>query len=66
MRPVTSPASARPRQESSPNGRQLSSLISGERPNGQFDEPSDLLRADKADFGSSRIRRWFGRDWTSY
>jgi sulfide:quinone oxidoreductase len=39
---------------------------SGERPNGQFDEPSDLLLADKADFGTSRIRRWFGRDWTSY
>jgi sulfide:quinone oxidoreductase len=38
----------------------------GERPNGQFDEPSDLLLADKADFGASRIRRWFGRDWTSY
>jgi sulfide:quinone oxidoreductase len=39
---------------------------SGERPDGQFDEPSDLLLADKADFGTSRIRRWFGRDWTSY
>ena len=39
---------------------------SGERPNGQFDEPSDLLLADKADFGTSRIRRWFERDWASY
>jgi sulfide:quinone oxidoreductase len=39
---------------------------SGERPNGRFDEPSDLLLADKAEFGTSRIRRWFGRDWTSY
>ena len=39
---------------------------SGERPNGQFDEPSSLLLADKADFGTSRVRRWFGRDWTSY
>jgi sulfide:quinone oxidoreductase len=38
----------------------------GERPNGRFDEPSDLLLADKAEFGTSRIRRWFGRDWTSY
>jgi sulfide:quinone oxidoreductase len=37
---------------------------SGERPNGQFDEPSSLLVADKAEFGTSRIRRWFGRDWT--
>jgi sulfide:quinone oxidoreductase len=39
---------------------------SGERPDGQFDEPSGLLPADKAEFGTSRIRRWFGRDWTSY
>jgi len=38
---------------------------SGEPPNGQFDEPSDLLLADKAEFGTSRIRRWFDRDWTS-
>lgn len=39
---------------------------SGERPNGKFDEPSELLLADKAEFGTSRARRWFGRDWTSY
>jgi sulfide:quinone oxidoreductase len=39
---------------------------SGESPHGQFDEPSELLLADKAEFGTSRIRRWFGRDWTSY
>ena len=39
---------------------------SGERPSGQFDEPSALLLADKAEFGTSRVRRWFGRDWASY
>jgi sulfide:quinone oxidoreductase len=39
---------------------------SGERPNGQYDEPSDLLLADKAEFRASRIRRWFDRNWTSY
>jgi sulfide:quinone oxidoreductase len=39
---------------------------SGERPNGQFDEPSALLLADKAEFGASRVWRWFGRDWASY
>jgi len=39
---------------------------SGEPPNGQFDEPSALLLADKAEFGTSRVRRWFGRDWTSH
>jgi sulfide:quinone oxidoreductase len=39
---------------------------SGERPAGEFDEPSALLLADKAEFGTSRVRRWFGRDWASY
>jgi sulfide:quinone oxidoreductase len=39
---------------------------SGERPNGQFDKPSALLLADKAEFGTSRVQRWFGRDWASY
>jgi sulfide:quinone oxidoreductase len=39
---------------------------SGEPPNGQFDEPSALLLADKAEFGTSRVRRWFGRDWAGY
>jgi len=38
----------------------------GERPNGQFDEPSELLLADKSEFGTSRIRRWFGREWVGY
>jgi len=39
---------------------------SGERPTGRFDEPSPENAADKSEFGSSRIRRWFARDWTSY
>jgi sulfide:quinone oxidoreductase len=39
---------------------------SGEPPNGQFDEPSALLLADKAEFGTSRVRRWFGSGWASY
>jgi sulfide:quinone oxidoreductase len=39
---------------------------SGERPNGRFDEPSRLLLADKSEFGTSRIRRWFGRDWAGH
>jgi sulfide:quinone oxidoreductase len=41
-------------------------FLAGERPNGQFDEPSALLLADKAEFGTSRVRRWFNRDWRSY
>ncbi len=35
-------------------------FVSGQPPSGRFDEPSPALAADKAEFGTSRIRRWFG------
>jgi sulfide:quinone oxidoreductase len=35
-------------------------FIGGQPPSGRFDEPTTALAADKADFGASRIRRWFG------
>ena len=38
----------------------------GQPPSGEFEAPSDLLAADKAEFGSSRIRRWFGREWSNH
>jgi sulfide:quinone oxidoreductase len=38
----------------------------GRPPTGEFDAPSEQLAADKSEFGSSRIRRWFGRDWAAY
>jgi len=38
----------------------------GQRPTGTFDEPSAALVADKAGFGASRARRWFGTDWINY
>jgi sulfide:quinone oxidoreductase len=38
----------------------------GETPRGRFDAPSGLLTADKAAFGTDRIRRWFGRDWKAH
>ena len=38
----------------------------GQAPHGEFEAPSDLLVADKAEFGSSRIRRWFGREWSNH
>jgi sulfide:quinone oxidoreductase len=41
-------------------------ILAGQQPNGQFDEPSTMLLADKAEFGISRVRRWFNRDWRSY
>jgi sulfide:quinone oxidoreductase len=38
-------------------------FVSGQPPTGQFDPPSVAYVADKLEFGSSRIRRWFGRTW---
>jgi sulfide:quinone oxidoreductase len=38
-------------------------FLSGETPRGELLGPSDALAADKADFGATRIRRWFGREW---
>ncbi len=35
-------------------------FVSGQPPSGRFDEPSPALAADKAEFGTSRIHRWFG------
>lgn len=39
-------------------------FLSGRPPAGALEGPSLDLAADKAMFGSERIRRWFGRDWT--
>ncbi len=47
-------------------GRVDVTFRSGERPSGRLDGPSGDYVADKSDFGSSRIRRWFAREWTSY
>jgi sulfide:quinone oxidoreductase len=37
----------------------------GQAPFGIWEAPSREYAADKAEFGSSRIRRWFGRDWSA-
>jgi sulfide:quinone oxidoreductase len=37
----------------------------GQPPVGTLDGPSIDLAADKSEFGSSRARRWFGRDWST-
>ncbi len=44
-------------------GRVDVTFVSGVAPTGGFDSPSEALAADKVEFGASRIRRWFGRDW---
>jgi sulfide:quinone oxidoreductase len=38
-------------------------FVSGQAPRGTLEGPSPALVADKADFGSSRVQRWFGRTW---
>jgi sulfide:quinone oxidoreductase len=40
-------------------------FLSGQSPFGDMEGPSDALAADKVEFGSSRIQRWFGRTWTN-
>jgi sulfide:quinone oxidoreductase len=37
----------------------------GDQRIGELVGPSEDLAADKAEFGSSRIKRWFGREWTA-
>ena len=38
-------------------------FVSGQAPVGALQGPSQALVADKLEFGSSRILRWFGRSW---
>ncbi len=42
-------------------GRVDVDFLSGPKPTGTFQEPSEALVAEKANFGSSRIQRWFGK-----
>jgi sulfide:quinone oxidoreductase len=37
----------------------------GDQRVGELVGPSEALAVDKAEFGSSRIKRWFGREWTA-
>ncbi len=41
-------------------------FLQGQSPIGSYDEPSEHLAAAKGDFGTSRIRRWFGKEWTAH
>lgn len=38
-------------------------FLSGQAPTGALEGPSQDLAADKAEFGRSRIQRWFGHEW---
>ncbi len=41
-------------------------FLQGQAPFGTYSSPSEDLAAVKADFGTSRIQRWFGRAWSAY
>jgi sulfide:quinone oxidoreductase len=38
-------------------------FVSGQAPRGLLEGPSPALAAEKVEFGSSRVKRWFGRTW---
>jgi sulfide:quinone oxidoreductase len=38
-------------------------FVAGQAPFGFLDGPSTELTAEKSAFGTTRIKRWFGRDW---
>jgi sulfide:quinone oxidoreductase len=38
-------------------------FVSGQAPSGTYEAPSELLAREKGEFGTSRARRWFDRDW---
>ena len=38
----------------------------GAAPSGSFEAPSGQLAAQKSDFGSSRVQRWFDREWSTF
>lgn len=40
-------------------------FVSGQPPRGTIDGPSEAIASDKGEFGSSRVRRWFGRTWSA-
>ncbi len=44
-------------------GRVSVTFLPGQAPSGDLDGPSELIAADKAAFGTSRIQRWFDRPW---
>ena len=39
-------------------------FLKGQPPAGTYDAPSEMLTVEKAEFGTSRIQRWFDRAWT--
>jgi len=41
-------------------------FLTGQPPTGTYEAPSSGLADQKAEFGSTWIRRWFDRDWSTF
>ena len=41
-------------------------FLTGQAPVGTFEPASAELAGQKTEFGSTRVRRWFGREWTPH
>jgi sulfide:quinone oxidoreductase len=41
-------------------------FVSGSTPHGTYELPSTELAAQKSEFGTTRVQRWFGRDWLAH
>ena len=46
-------------------GRIDVNFLSSPKPTGTFQAQSQVLVAEKVHFGSSRVKRWFGRAWST-
>jgi sulfide:quinone oxidoreductase len=46
-------------------GRVEVTFLAGAAPVGTLDGPSVDIAADKSEFGSSRVRRWFAQEWST-
>ena len=44
-------------------GKVTVTFLSGEAPTGGLEGPSEAIATDKVAFGTSRVHRWFGRQW---
>jgi sulfide:quinone oxidoreductase len=44
-------------------GRVTVTFLRGQPPVGELEGPSEVIAADKVEFGTSRVHRWFDRTW---
>ena len=45
-------------------GKVTVAFLAGHAPVGTLEGPSAAIAAEKSEFGASRVRRWFDREWS--